>query len=93
MPIRLLSEKNIRSVVPQLPEIVALVERAYRLDAEGKAEVPTKIGVHPERTNSFLHAMPAWVGEVRRDEVGFLFSRQFRSRAAGFHGHYHPERS
>jgi alanine dehydrogenase len=65
MPIRLLSEKNIRSVVPQLPEIVALVERAYRLDAEGKAEVPTKIGVHPGRANSFLHAMPAWVGEVR----------------------------
>ena len=46
-------------------EIVALVEQAYRLDAEGKAEVPTKIGVHPERANTFLHAMPAWVGEAR----------------------------
>jgi alanine dehydrogenase len=65
MPIRLLSEKNVRSVVPTLPEVVALVEQAYRLDAEGKAEVPTKIGVHPQRANSFLHAMPAWVGEAR----------------------------
>src|SRR4051812_7356540 len=65
MNIRLLSEKNIRSVSPTLPEIVALVEQAYRLDAEGKAEVPTKIGVHPERPNTFLHAMPAWVGEAR----------------------------
>jgi ornithine cyclodeaminase/alanine dehydrogenase-like protein (mu-crystallin family) len=64
MPIRLLSEKNVRSVVPSLPEIVALVEQAYRLDAQGKAEVPTKIGVHP-RANGFLHAMPAWVGEIR----------------------------
>jgi alanine dehydrogenase len=65
MQVRLLSEKNIRSVVPTLPEIVALVEQAYRLDAEGKAEVPTKIGVHPERANAFLHAMPAWVGDAR----------------------------
>jgi alanine dehydrogenase len=65
MPIRLLSERNVRSVAPTLPEIVALVEQAYRLDAEGKAEVPTKIGVHPQRANSFLHAMPAWVGEIQ----------------------------
>ena len=65
MTIRLLSEQNIRAVVPTLPEIVALVEQAYRLDAEGKAEVPTKIGVHPDRANTFLHAMPAWVGDAR----------------------------
>jgi alanine dehydrogenase len=65
MKIRLLSEKDIRAVSPTLVEIVALVEQAYRLDAEGKAEVPTKIGVHPERANTFLHAMPAWVGEAK----------------------------
>jgi len=47
---------------PDAAGIVALVEEAYRLDAEGKVEVPTKIGVHPERANAFLHAMPAWVG-------------------------------
>ena len=62
MKLRLLHEKNVRAVSPTLTEIVALVEQAYRLDAEGKAEVPTKIGVHPERANTFLHAMPAWVG-------------------------------
>jgi alanine dehydrogenase len=65
MRLRLLSEKNIRCLVPTLPEVVALVEQAYRLDAEGKAEVPTKIGVHPGRANSLLHAMPAWIGEAR----------------------------
>jgi ornithine cyclodeaminase/alanine dehydrogenase-like protein (mu-crystallin family) len=62
MKIRLLNETNVRAVAPALTEIVALVEQAYRLDAEGKAEVPTKIGVHPARANTFLHAMPAWVG-------------------------------
>jgi ornithine cyclodeaminase/alanine dehydrogenase-like protein (mu-crystallin family) len=65
MNIRLLNEQNVRSVAPTLPEIVALVEQAYRLDAEGKVEVPTKIGVHPQRANTFLHAMPAWVGGAR----------------------------
>ena len=65
MKIKLLSEKDIRAVSPALMEVVALVEQAYRLDAEGKVEVPTKIGVHPERANAFLHAMPAWVGETR----------------------------
>jgi alanine dehydrogenase len=65
MAIRLLTEQNIRSIVPPLPEIVALIERTYRLDAEGKVDVPTKIAVHPERANSFLHAMPAWVGDIR----------------------------
>ena len=48
------------------PETVALVEQAYRLDAEGKAEVPTKIGVHPDRANTFLHAMrPGWAMPAR----------------------------
>ena len=65
MKIKLLSEKDIRVVSPALMEVVALVEQAYRLDAEGKVEVPTKIGVHPERANAFLHAMPAWVGGTR----------------------------
>jgi alanine dehydrogenase len=62
MKLRLLNETNVRAMSPALTEIVGLVEQAYRLDAEGKAEVPTKIGVHPERANTFLHAMPAWVG-------------------------------
>jgi ornithine cyclodeaminase/alanine dehydrogenase-like protein (mu-crystallin family) len=65
MKIRLLSEKDLRSVAPSLPEAVALVEQAYRLDAEGQVDVPTKIGVHPDRANSFLHAMPAWVNGAR----------------------------
>lgn len=62
MKIRLLSEKDIRAVVPTATEIVSLVEQAYRLDVAGKVEVPTKIGIHPDRPKTFLHAMPAWVG-------------------------------
>ena len=52
---------DIERVAPGYGEIVELVEQTYRWDAEGKAEVPTKLGVHPDRANTFLHAMPAWV--------------------------------
>jgi alanine dehydrogenase len=65
MQVRLLNEKHIHSVIPTRAEIVALVEKAYRLDSEGKVEVPTKIGVHPDRDKAMLYAMPAWVGGAR----------------------------
>jgi alanine dehydrogenase len=65
MLVRLLSELDVRAVAPSLAEILALVELAYRLDENGEVEVPTKIGVHPDHNNSFLHAMPAWVGGAR----------------------------
>jgi ornithine cyclodeaminase/alanine dehydrogenase-like protein (mu-crystallin family) len=77
MKIRLLSEKDIRAVAPPLPDMVALVERAYRLDAEGQVEVPTKIGVHPDRENSFLHAMPAWVSGEGARSLGMKWVSYF----------------
>lgn len=77
MKIRLLSEKDIRAVAPPLPDMVALVERAYRLDAEGQADVPTKIGVHPDRKNSFLHAMPAWVNGEGARSLGMKWVSYF----------------
>src|SRR5262249_44230036 len=62
MSIRLLSENDVRALAPGLREIVTLVEQAYRLEADRKAQVPTKTGVHPG--NSLLHAMPAWIAEA-----------------------------
>ncbi len=56
----LLSQADIERVAPPRREIIAAVERAYRQQAAGQVEVPTKIGVHPSFPNSFLHAMPAW---------------------------------
>jgi ornithine cyclodeaminase/alanine dehydrogenase-like protein (mu-crystallin family) len=57
----ILNEREIRQVAPSRRDIVAIVEDAYRMDAAGQAEVPSKIGVHPGRANSLVHAMPAWV--------------------------------
>lgn len=65
MTIRLLNHKQVQTVAPDLPDVISLVEEAYRRDAEGMVDVPTKIGVHPSDQKSFLHAMPAWVDGVR----------------------------
>ena len=64
--ILMLSEQDVRGLDIPLTDIVALTEAAYRADADGVAEVPTKIAVHPDYPESFLHAMPAWVGGSTR---------------------------
>lgn len=59
-----LNKSDIEAVAPFYGEIVDLMEETYRWHAEGKADVPVKIGVHPERPNAFLHAMPGDVSSV-----------------------------
>ncbi len=63
--IRVLSEAHVSDVAPGFKEIVAIVEDTYRMAGRGEAEVPTKMGVHPEWEGSFCHAMPAWVPPAR----------------------------
>jgi ornithine cyclodeaminase/alanine dehydrogenase-like protein (mu-crystallin family) len=59
-----LGEADVLRIAPSQREIVAIIEETYRADAAGKVDVPSKIGVHPFRANSFVHAMPAWVASV-----------------------------
>jgi len=63
--ILLLSEPDLVAIGLTLDETLALVEHAYALQDAGKADVPAKVGVHPSHPNSFLHAMPAWLGGER----------------------------
>lgn len=65
VPVRLLSAADIRGLGLSLEDALRLTEQAYREDAAGRVEVPTKIGVHPHHPGSFLHAMPAWAGDSR----------------------------
>jgi len=61
----LLNQGDIAAIAPGCREIVSLVEETYRMQAGGGVEVPAKIGVYPHGSQSFLHAMPAWVGGQR----------------------------
>ena len=66
-----LGEKEIAGVAPSLTEIIDIVEETLRMivaieEARGKAEVPTKVGVHPDYPRSFLHAMPACAASAKK---------------------------
>lgn len=56
---RYLSAADVAAAMPPLAERLALAERTMIALADGSAELPPKIGVHPRPDESFAHAMPA----------------------------------
>jgi ornithine cyclodeaminase/alanine dehydrogenase-like protein (mu-crystallin family) len=57
--VRYLSATDVAAAMPPLAERLRLAERAMTALADGTAELPPKIGVHPRPDGSFAHAMPA----------------------------------
>jgi len=68
MEIRWLSRRDVESLSIGMSEVLAAVERGFRLKGEGEVELPSKIGVHT-RKDCFLHAMPCFLGG-EADRVG-----------------------
>ncbi|MEM1612585.1 MAG: ornithine cyclodeaminase family protein [Desulfurococcaceae archaeon] len=67
MELLYLSRRDVESLNISYNEVINAVELSFKLKGEGKVQLPPKPGVNP-RPNSFIHAMPAYVGEV--DVVG-----------------------
>jgi alanine dehydrogenase len=63
-----LSREEVASLLPAVPEQLALVERTYVALGSGRVELPPKPGIHP-RKDSFIHAMPAYLAD---DDVAAL---------------------
>ena len=59
--LRYLSATDIVSAMPSLHESLRLAEKTLIALADGSAELPAKIGVHPRSPSSFGHAMPAYL--------------------------------
>ena len=60
-PLPYLSADDVLAAMPPLGEQLHLAERALVALADGSAELPAKIGVHPRSPASFGHAMPAYL--------------------------------
>ncbi|TFL14674.1 hypothetical protein CSC67_04775 [Pusillimonas caeni] len=60
--IRLLSLDDVRAASPSPSQVLQHIRQAYAHDGNGHVDVPLKIGIRPDRPDSFLDAMPAWVG-------------------------------
>jgi ornithine cyclodeaminase/alanine dehydrogenase-like protein (mu-crystallin family) len=56
-----LSRADVERVALDKPAIVALLETAFRENAEGRVDMPPKPGLHPGG-DAFLNAMPAYIG-------------------------------
>lgn len=76
--IRYLSAGDVSACLPSLEARLDIASRALRALAQGSAEMPPKIGVHP-RPGALLHAMPAWAREV--DVVGMKWVSAYGGNA------------
>jgi alanine dehydrogenase len=58
-----LSRQDVEDIGMTMAEVLAVLDEGFRLKGLGKTEMPPKPGIHP-RSDCFLHAMPAYVGEI-----------------------------
>jgi len=61
MEIKIISQKEVEELNIPMSEVISVVESGLKSKGEGSNEMPAKTGIHP-RQNSFIHAMPCWVG-------------------------------
>lgn len=55
--VRFISQADVESLGISMKEVMDGVETGWRMNGEGKTELPAKIGIHP-RGNCYIHAMP-----------------------------------
>jgi len=86
--LRYLTAADVAAAMPPLEERLRLAERTMTALADGSAELPPKIGVHPRPDGSFAHAMPAHLRDAdptgSRDLLGIKWIAGFPdNRATG----------
>jgi len=60
-PLLYLSRVGVERVALDMPAIIALLETAFRENAEGRVDMPPKPSLYPG-ADAFLNAMPAYIG-------------------------------
>jgi ornithine cyclodeaminase/alanine dehydrogenase-like protein (mu-crystallin family) len=65
--VRYLTRADVEAVGLAGPEVIEILDAAFRAKREGAVEMPPKTGVHP-RNDAFIHAMPAYLAD--RDVAG-----------------------
>jgi len=59
-----LSRFEVEKLSIPIEEVIRIVEEAFREKTEGRAEVPPKPGIHPQK-DAFIHAMPAYIPKMK----------------------------
>ena len=60
-----LSKSDVEAVGLPMTEIVQSLEVAFRAKGQGRTEMPPKPGIHPGGGDNFVHAMPAYIPDLK----------------------------
>ena len=60
-----LSQADVESVGLPMAEIIEALDGAFRAKGEGRTEMPPKPGIHPGGGDNFIHAMPAYIRDLK----------------------------
>jgi len=60
-----LSKSDVAAVGLTMAEIIESLEVAFRAKGEGRTEMPPKPGIHPGGGDNFVHAMPAYIPDLK----------------------------
>jgi ornithine cyclodeaminase/alanine dehydrogenase-like protein (mu-crystallin family) len=64
MELLYLSRRDVESVALGMPEIIQLLETAFKEKGQGRIEMPPKPGIHTQ-PDAFIHAMPASIPALK----------------------------
>jgi ornithine cyclodeaminase/alanine dehydrogenase len=67
-----LSQADVVAVGLSMAEIIDALEAAFQAKGEGRTEMPPKPGVHPGGGNNFIHAMPAYIQDLKSAGVKWV---------------------
>ena len=67
-----LSQSDVEAVGLTMAEIVESLEVAFRAKGEGHTEMPPKPGIHPGGGDNFIHAMPAYIPDLKSAGVKWV---------------------
>ncbi len=60
-----LCQEDVTNVGLTMAEIIDALEITFRAKGEGRTEMPPKPGVHPGGGDNFIHAMPAYIPDLK----------------------------
>jgi ornithine cyclodeaminase/alanine dehydrogenase-like protein (mu-crystallin family) len=67
-----LSKSDVEAVGLTMAEIVESLKVAFRAKGEGRTEMPPKPGIHPGGGDNFVHAMPAYIPDLKSAGVKWV---------------------
>jgi ornithine cyclodeaminase/alanine dehydrogenase len=67
-----LSHADVVATGLTMSEIIEALEVAFKAKGEGRTEMPPKPGVHPGGGNNFIHAMPAYIPDLKSAGVKWV---------------------